>query len=167
MSKTFPWMLSEVPWPPYRTFIRGYIDGLPLLSRNCAPREILATYRQLRAMQKRPGGADPVAVLYTKHSHSGKTNFSSLWLIAKALPIRPMTSKRWEAVMKALTARRICPMCDEDTGIYLSKQHPWCDGCRYQFEKLEPWDHLYGYLYDTPEAIVLDGYTEPTQLEEV
>ncbi|NUT91247.1 MAG: hypothetical protein HOY78_04380 [Saccharothrix sp.] len=87
---------------------------MPLLSYGCAPRDRLATYRQLREMGLRPGGADPVAVLYVRHNGSGKTNFASLYLIDRAVPVRPMTRAKWTALAKANLARRICPQCGRD-----------------------------------------------------
>ena len=86
-AKTFPWMFATVPWADGPQWTRGVHDGLPLLSYGCAPRNKLATYRQLRAMGLRPNGSDPVAVLYGRHNRSGKTWFASLYLIANAAPV--------------------------------------------------------------------------------
>jgi integrase len=51
-----------VPWSNDLEFTRGRWHGKPLLSRNTAPRNLLATRRQLRALGKRPGGQDLVAL---------------------------------------------------------------------------------------------------------
>ncbi|WP_433267268.1 RRQRL motif-containing zinc-binding protein [Actinosynnema sp. CS-041913] len=77
-------------------------------------RDKLATFRQLRALGLRPGGQDPVAVLYVRHNGSGKTSFASLYLIDRALPVRPMTPARWTALAKANLARRLCRNCGKD-----------------------------------------------------
>lgn len=165
-TKHFPWILAEVPFPPHVTFIRGYKDGLPILSRHCAPTHVLATFRQLRTRGLRPGGADPVAVLYTKHTPSGACNWSSLWRITDAVAVRAMTPARWASIHRALAARRTCRQCDTDTGSYLPKDRPWCDPCRYELDELDPADHLHDYVHayiheQHPGAFVLDGYTEP------
>jgi hypothetical protein len=116
-GKAFPWVGPvTAPWQPGTTYIRGTHDGLPLLARHMAPRHLLATYRQLRAMNLRPGGGDPVAVLYGRHNPSGKTWFASLYLVATAVPVRPMTPAKWTAIAKANLAKRICPQCGRDRG---------------------------------------------------
>lgn len=113
-AKTFPWVLAMVPWADGQQWTRGKHEGLPLLSYGCAPRDKLATYRQLRAMGLRPNGFDPVAVLYGRHNESGKTWFASLYLIANAAPVRPMTPAKYAALAKANFARRLCPVCGHD-----------------------------------------------------
>jgi hypothetical protein len=114
-GKTYGWVLvPHVAWQTGAAYTRGTHDGLPLLAHGMAPRDKLATFRQLRAMDLRPGGADPVAVLYGRHNRSGKTWFASLWLIATAVPVRPMTPAKWTALAKANLARRICPQCGKD-----------------------------------------------------
>ncbi|TWP51647.1 hypothetical protein FKR81_15090 [Lentzea tibetensis] len=113
-GKTFPWVRAQVPWATGWQFTRGTHDGLPLLSYDCAPRDKLATFRQLRAKDLRPNGNDPVAVLYGRHNRSGVTWFASLYLIATAAPVRPMTPAKWTALAKANLARRICADCGHD-----------------------------------------------------
>ncbi|ROP39103.1 RRQRL motif-containing zinc-binding protein [Saccharothrix texasensis] len=106
-GKSFSWVLTEsVPWAEGLRFTRGTHDGLPLLSYGCAPRDKLATRRQLRAQGLRPGGADPVAVLYVRHRASGRRNFASLYLVSAAKPVRPMTPAKRAALDKANRARR-------------------------------------------------------------
>lgn len=102
----FPWVWVEsVPWATGTVLTRGTYDGLPLLTWGRAPRNTLATRRQLRARGLRPGGADPVAVLYVRHRASGRRNFANLYLIATAKPVRPMTPARRAALDKANRAR--------------------------------------------------------------
>lgn len=102
----WPWVWVEsVPWTTGRVLTRGTHDGLPLLTWGRAPRDRLATRRQLRARGLRPGGADPVAVLYVRHRASGRRNFASLYLIESAKPVRPMTPAKQAALNKANRAR--------------------------------------------------------------
>jgi hypothetical protein len=102
----WPWVWVEsVPWATGSVLTRGTVDGLPLLTWGRAPRAKLATRRQLRALGLRPGGADPVAVLYVRHRASGRRNFASLYLVSVAKPVRPMTPAKWAALDKANRAR--------------------------------------------------------------
>jgi hypothetical protein len=120
-GRQYPWVLADVPWSDARQFTRGRFEGLPLLSWGIAPREKLATYRQLRALGLRPGGADPVAVLYF-HSRPGmRMVFANLYLIATAKPVRPMTDAKWAAVAAARVARCTCPTCPPDQRV-----KPYC-----------------------------------------
>ncbi|MFI9011008.1 RRQRL motif-containing zinc-binding protein [Actinosynnema sp. NPDC053489] len=129
-GKTFPWVkVASVPWAEGPQFTRGTHDGLPLLSYGCAPRDRLATYRQLRAMGLRPNGQDPVAVLYVRHSGSGKTVFASLYLIERAAPVRPMTPAKFTALAKANLARRICRSCGKDPLYVLPTSTRLCWPC--------------------------------------
>ncbi|MBB5958423.1 hypothetical protein FHS29_005031 [Saccharothrix tamanrassetensis] len=128
-GKTFPWVLAPVPWADGAQYTRGSHDGLPLLSYGCAPRDRLATYRQLREMGLRPGGQDPVAVLYVRHHESGKTSFASLYLIDLAKPVRPMTPAKWTALAKANLGRRICPQCGKDHGYVIPPSLGCCFTC--------------------------------------
>ncbi|ATE58092.1 hypothetical protein CNX65_10200 [Actinosynnema pretiosum] len=102
---------------------------MPLLSYGCAPKDKLATRRQLRALDLRPGGADPVAVLYVRHNGSGRVNFASLYLIERAVPVRPMTPGRWTALAKANLARRLCRRCGRDPLYVLPTSTRLCWPC--------------------------------------
>ncbi|GGP35965.1 RRQRL motif-containing zinc-binding protein [Saccharothrix coeruleofusca] len=127
--RSFPWLLTEVPWAEGPQFTRGTYEGLPLLSYGCAPRDKLATYRQLRAMGLRPGGQDPVAVLFVRHRASGTTSFASLYLIERAAPVRPMTRAKFTALAKANLARRICRRCGRDPLYVLPTSTRLCWPC--------------------------------------
>jgi hypothetical protein len=116
VARQHTWLLADVPWSDCKQFIRGWHDGLPLLTRGLAPTHLLATYRQLRKLDRRPGGADPVAVLYLRHKASLSTVHASLYLISTSLPVRPMTPAKWTALAKANLAKRICPKCGRDRG---------------------------------------------------
>jgi hypothetical protein len=113
-GRQYPWVLAPVAWSDAEEFVRGMHDGLPLLSWNCAPRAKLATYGQLRAMGLRPGGHDPVAVLYFWSRKGMRKVFANLYMIAWAKPVRPMTPAKWHALNKANLARRTCPQCHRD-----------------------------------------------------
>lgn len=150
MSRTFPWDLREVPWSEWPQYTRGLWDGLPLLSYGIAPADTLATRRQLRAMGLRPGGQDPVALLYFKHRPSHAFTLAELFLIAAAKPVRPMTGPRRAALGKALAARRTCRQCGEETLAELPRAHRLCEPCRYRLGGLEPTDELHDYLHTGP-----------------
>ncbi|WP_020497636.1 RRQRL motif-containing zinc-binding protein [Sciscionella marina] len=147
-GKQFPIVKAEVPWSTGWEFTRGEYDGLPLLSHGWAPRELLATRRQLRELGLRPGGADPVAVLYVRHAGSGRVNYANLYLIAAAKPVRPMTPARKQALEAALAGRRRCYWCGEDTGRYQPRQaeQRFCDACLFEHCDLDPWDELHHYV---------------------
>jgi hypothetical protein len=113
-GRQYPWVWADVPWSEAQELTRGKHDGLPLLSKGLADRTILATYRQLRAMGLRPGGHDPVAVLYFYSRKGMGKVYANLYLIARAKPIRPMTPAKWRALAKANLARRLCPECGHD-----------------------------------------------------
>ncbi|MGZ3147279.1 RRQRL motif-containing zinc-binding protein [Lentzea chajnantorensis] len=118
-----------MPWSQAQEFTRGTLDGLPLLSRGCAPRDTLATYRQLRALGLRPGGQDPVAMLYGRHRGSKAKWFANLYLISRAKPVRPMTPAKHAALAKANLARRICRTCGRDPLYVLPTSTRQCWPC--------------------------------------
>ncbi|QWF80453.1 RRQRL motif-containing zinc-binding protein [Amycolatopsis sp. CA-230715] len=150
-TRQYPWLRTDgVPWSDGWVYTRGTYEGLPLLSWGCADRDRLATRRQLRKQGLRPGGADPVAVLYFHHAVSGKTVYSDLFLVSVAVPVRAMTPAKWRAVHKALTTRRTCVQCGEDTGVYLPRERRVCEPCRYTLADLDPCDYLHDYLTGTP-----------------
>jgi hypothetical protein len=113
-ARQYPWVWADVPWSEAKELTRGVHDGLPLMSWGIAPRNLLATYNQLRHMDLRPGGQDPVAVLYFYSRKGGRKVFANLYLIANAKPVRPMTPAKWGALAKANLARRLCPVCGHD-----------------------------------------------------
>ena len=81
---------------------------------NTAPKDVLATRRQLRAKGLRPGGHDPVARLRCKDC-TGLTRVCTrrawLYRIDLALPVRPMTFAKEVALDRAMEARQRCPKC--------------------------------------------------------
>src|SRR5690348_4993732 len=106
-----PWVLAAVSWSADLEFTRGRADGVHLLSWGIAPRDRLATKRQLRAKGLRPGGQDPVAVLYFRCRTASKMVYANLYRIDRAKPVRPMTPARQSALDKAMAARRTCRQC--------------------------------------------------------
>ncbi|WP_199441708.1 RRQRL motif-containing zinc-binding protein [Umezawaea beigongshangensis] len=124
-----PWVLSAVPWSPDTQYIRGTCEGVPLLSWGTADRARLATYRQLRRRGLRPGGQDPVAVLYFRHNASKHQVKANLYRIDLAKPVRPMTPARWTALAKANLARRICHSCGRDVGYVVPTSTRQCWPC--------------------------------------
>lgn len=149
MARQYPWTLRPVPWSEFQEFTRGTCDGLPLLSWGIAPTDKLATRRQLRAMGLRPGGQDPVAVLYFRCARAGKKVYADLFLIERALPVRPMTPARQAALDKAMAARRTCRQCGETGWAELPKADRTCEPCRYR-AGLEPDSYLHDYVAGTP-----------------
>ncbi|GAA3621428.1 hypothetical protein GCM10022267_04510 [Lentzea roselyniae] len=129
MARRFPWVKALVPWSNTWEYTRGVHDGLPLLSYGCAPRDKLATFRQLRAMGLRPNGNDPIAVLYVRHNRSKKVSFASLYLIETAAPVRPMTPAKYTALAKANLARRVCRSCGKDPLYILPTSTRQCWEC--------------------------------------
>jgi hypothetical protein len=151
-SRQFPWDLRDVPWSDCPEFTRGTWEGTILLSYGTGPRTLLATKRQLRAVGLRPGGQDPVAVLYFRCRRAGKLTFANLYLIAKALPVRPMTPARWAALDRAMAARRTCRTCGDTGYAELPKAHRTCEACLYSAGNLDPASYIHDYLVGTPVA---------------
>jgi hypothetical protein len=86
----------------------GAVYGLPTYPYRWAP-AIYATRRQLSDRGLRPGGQQPCAQIIWRHR--GKRRVGYLYLVALALPKRPMTPAKWGAVGLALLARMTCPVC--------------------------------------------------------
>ncbi|GAB3479610.1 RRQRL motif-containing zinc-binding protein [Amycolatopsis cihanbeyliensis] len=149
-GRRFPWDLRPVPWSDLPEFTRGTLEGLPLLSWGIGPQEKLATRRQLRAMGLRPGGQDPVALLYFRCRKACTQVVAELFLIEKAQPVRPMTPARRAALAKAMAARRTCRQCGETGYAELPRAHRTCEPCRYTLGQLDPTDYLHDYLTGTP-----------------
>lgn len=89
--------------------------GIPEYDWNSAPKNVLATRRQLRAKGLRPGGQDPAAQLRCRHcSYRPLTkcrHMAWLYRIDLALPVRPMTLAKEVALDRAMEARQRCPQC--------------------------------------------------------
>ena len=86
--------------------------GVPTFPWKFAP-DGLATRRQLREKGLRPGG-QPIAAQVMRRSRRRKSGCAVAYLyrIDRALPVRPMTSRKWGALALAMLARRTCPVCN-------------------------------------------------------
>ncbi|MDQ0808747.1 hypothetical protein QFZ63_000461 [Streptomyces sp. B3I7] len=89
-------------------------QSLPEYDWGTAP-DGLATRRQLRAQQLRPGGQEPVALLRchacATRPHRTCTRAAYLYRLDHALPVRPMTLAKEAALDRAMAARTTCPLC--------------------------------------------------------
>jgi hypothetical protein len=98
--------------------------GLPTYPFKFAP-DGLATVRQLRAKNLRPGGQDVVAQLMWR---KGK-RIAHLYRIDLAKPKRVATAAQLAAIDKALRARRVCPACDQLKDYYIPRRTGACLDC--------------------------------------
>jgi hypothetical protein len=151
MARRYPYIRADVPWSDFEwEYVRGWHEGLPLLAWGQAPRDKLATYRQLRKRGLRPGGQQPVAVVYFTNRKSLKKTFAFLYMIVDAKPIRPMTPAKRAAIEKALAKRRTCRQCGTEAAAELPKAHRTCEPCRYQQGLAEPDERLHEYVVGEP-----------------
>jgi hypothetical protein len=98
--------------------------GRPTYPYRLAP-EGLATARQLRAKGLRPGGQDIAAqILWRK----GK-RVAYLYRIDLAVPKRTATPAQWQAIARALLARRTCPTCTQVKDYYIPRRYGECLTC--------------------------------------
>ncbi|RPE41967.1 hypothetical protein EDD90_5067 [Streptomyces sp. Ag109_O5-1] len=84
--------------------------GVPTYPWKLAP-DGLATRRQLRARGLRPGGQPVAAQAMRMNRRTGTPRVAYLYHVDRALPVRPMTSRKWGALALAMLARRTCPKC--------------------------------------------------------
>lgn len=106
--RRLPYIEQDVPGLGW-VMTRGTFHGYPILTWGWATRCVLATRRQLRAMDLSPGGHDAVAVLVFQHRMPARRrDFAYLFLIEAAAPKRTPTTAQLRAVRAALTARRTC-----------------------------------------------------------
>ncbi|MCX4664919.1 RRQRL motif-containing zinc-binding protein [Streptomyces uncialis] len=103
------------------------MGALPTYPWRLAP-EGLATRRQLRAMGLRPGGQDVAGELQRPRRRRGPL-VAHLYRVDLALPVRPMTSRRWGALALAMLARRTCPACGLDAGYVIPRSLGTCVPC--------------------------------------
>ncbi|MFD9486974.1 RRQRL motif-containing zinc-binding protein [Streptomyces sp. NPDC059991] len=105
--------------------------GVPTFPWRFAP-EGYATRRQLRTQGLRPGG-QPVAAQVMRHSRrrKGGVSVAYLYRVELALPVRPMTSRKWGALALAMLARRTCPNCRVDAGYCIPRSLGMCVTCAY------------------------------------
>jgi hypothetical protein len=106
---------------------------VPVYPWRLAP-EGLATRRQLRAMDLRPGGQDVVAQVERPRRRRPPL-VAYLYRVDTAKPVRPMTPAKWAALDKANAARRICPQCRMDAGYVIPASLGVCVPCAYPEEQ--------------------------------
>lgn len=111
-------------------------DGKPRFPEydwRTAPKELLATRRQLRARGLRPGGHDPVAQLRCRtcslHPLRECTHKAWLYRVDLAKPKLPMTFAKEVALDKAMAARQTCGPCGRRFYTCLSTALGMCLEC--------------------------------------
>ncbi|MEU4099247.1 RRQRL motif-containing zinc-binding protein [Streptomyces tanashiensis] len=105
------------------------MSTLPVYRWRLAPAG-LATFRQPRAMNLRPGGQPVVAQLERPRRKRGPL-VAFLYRVDLARPLRPMTPGRWAALERANAARRLCPECGRDAGYRIPSSLGMCTPCAY------------------------------------
>src|SRR3954470_21303806 len=101
--------------------------SVPVYPWRLAP-DGMATVRQLRARNLRPGGQDVAAQIERPRRRRGPL-VAFLYEIDKAKPVRPMTPAKWAALAKANAARRTCPECGRDAGYVIPASLGACVPC--------------------------------------
>ncbi|MFE6282918.1 RRQRL motif-containing zinc-binding protein [Streptomyces sp. NPDC057877] len=102
--------------------------GVPTYPWRLAP-DGLATRRQLRARGLRPGGQPIAAQLMLINRRTGTVRVAYLYRVDRAVPVRPMTSRKWGALALAMLARRTCPCCRLDVGYCIPRSYGVCGYC--------------------------------------
>ncbi|MFF7561102.1 RRQRL motif-containing zinc-binding protein [Streptomyces pseudovenezuelae] len=108
----------------------GARHGIPTYPWKLAP-DGLATRRQLRAQGLRPGGQPIAAQAMRINRRTGSPRVAYLYRVDCALPVRPMTSRKWGALALAMLARRTCPNCRIDVGYCIPRSLGMCVLCAY------------------------------------
>ncbi|WP_141206244.1 RRQRL motif-containing zinc-binding protein [Streptomyces griseorubiginosus] len=106
----------------------GARHGIPTFPWRLAP-DGYATRRQLREKGLRPGGQPIAAQVMRINRRTGGPRVAYLYRVELALPVRPMTSRKWGALALAMLARRTCPSCQLDVGYCISRTHGVCGLC--------------------------------------
>ncbi|MFB9448702.1 hypothetical protein Dvina_45070 [Dactylosporangium vinaceum] len=104
----------------------GATFGLPTYPFKWAPTH-LATRRQLRSRNLRPGGQDIAAQILWRHR--GKRRVAYLYDIQHAKAKRTATPAQLAAVGKALLARRFCTSCQQLKPYYIPRRYGECLDC--------------------------------------
>ncbi|GHI04985.1 hypothetical protein AQI88_24145 [Streptomyces cellostaticus] len=107
--------------------------GVPTYPWKLAP-DGLATRRQLRARGLRPGGQPVAAQAMRMNRRTGTPRVAYLYHVDRALPVRPMTSRKWGALALAMLARRTCPKCGVTYSYCLPTSLGMCVLCAYPDE---------------------------------
>ncbi|MEU6079575.1 RRQRL motif-containing zinc-binding protein [Streptomyces sp. NPDC047108] len=107
--------------------------GMPTYPWRYAP-DGLATRRQLRARGLRPGG-QPIAAQVLRPRYRRGPLVAYLYRVDRAKPVRPMTPGKWNALAKAMRARRTCLQCRTDAGYVIPTSLGICVPCAYPEEQ--------------------------------
>ncbi|WP_329334728.1 hypothetical protein OG866_14095 [Streptomyces sp. NBC_00663] len=107
---------------------KGVFHGVPTYPWRLAP-DGLATRRQLRAMGLRPGGQTIAAQVMRVNRRAGGVRVAYLYRVDRAMPVRPMTSRKWGALALAMLARRTCPQCRITYSYCISRRYGLCGLC--------------------------------------
>ncbi|MEU3402626.1 RRQRL motif-containing zinc-binding protein [Streptomyces sp. NPDC006670] len=105
------------------------MSAIPIYLWRLAP-EGLATRRQLRAAGLRPGGQPVVGELQRPRFRRGPL-VAYLYRVDLAVPVRPMTPAKRQALGRANAARRTCPACRRDAGYVIPASLGMCVPCAY------------------------------------
>ncbi|MEW2302715.1 RRQRL motif-containing zinc-binding protein [Streptomyces sp. NPDC006655] len=108
----------------------GALHGVPTYPWKLAP-DGYATRRQLRARGLRPGGQPVAAQVMRMNRRAGTPRVAYLYRLDRALPVRPMTSRKWGALALAMLARRTCPKCQLTYSYCLPTSLGMCVLCAY------------------------------------
>lgn len=155
---TTPTLLRRsLPWVPAHVdglgvvMTRGTWNGYPALTWGWANRTVLATRRQLRAMELSPGGHDAVAVLLFQHRMPARrSDFARLFLIERAVPKRVPTAAQLRAVRAALIARRTCTgPCGQVQPRCVSTTSRMCHACETATDFWPRYAADHGYTWET------------------
>src|SRR4051812_12060232 len=102
--------------------------GIPTYPWRLAP-DGLATRWQLRAQGLRPGGQPIAAQAMRINRRTGTPRVAYLYREDRALPVRPMTSRKWGALALAMLARQTCPACGITYSYCISRRYGLCGLC--------------------------------------
>lgn len=102
--------------------------GIPTYPWRMAP-DGYATRRQLRTRGLRPGGQPIAAQVMITNRKANTPRVAYLYRVDLAVPVRPMTSRKWGALALAMLARRTCPRCAITYSYCLSTRHGICGLC--------------------------------------
>ncbi|MDH6569471.1 hypothetical protein M2160_004492 [Streptomyces sp. SAI-117] len=106
----------------------GARHGIPTYPWRLAP-DRYATRRQLRAQGLRPGGQPIAAQVMRLNRRTSTPRVAYLYRVDRALPVRPMTSRKWGALALAMHARQTCPCCQITFSYCISRRYGMCGLC--------------------------------------
>ncbi|WP_199430838.1 RRQRL motif-containing zinc-binding protein [Qaidamihabitans albus] len=108
---------------------RGYRERLPVFGWGEAPPTLL-TRSQLRAVDMRPNGQDPVALLVFRHHRPyRRETVAELFSVERAAPRRTPTPAQRRALSFALRARRVCVDCAREMSYCVPTSTRQCWDC--------------------------------------